>query len=148
MRGFSLIETMIALVILTFGLLSAGQMLFIAASSGSLARAKGTAAIAAQDRLELLATLYQGNPMDPDLLAGHHGPAQVQIVNPIDATTLNRYRIEWDISPVPDPRPGKSLDAKVVTVTVAPSLSGGTLNNKPGMNKTVNVSTILSQKTR
>jgi prepilin-type N-terminal cleavage/methylation domain-containing protein len=37
MRGFSLIEMMIALVVLTFGLLSTGQMLFIAASSGSLA---------------------------------------------------------------------------------------------------------------
>jgi hypothetical protein len=148
MRGCSLIEMMIALVVLTFGLLSAGQMLFIAASSGSLARSKGAAVIVAQDTLESLAVQYQRDPLAPELATGPHGPEQSEVENPTDASILNRFRIEWSIHPVPDPRPGKLPDAKLITVTVAPSLSGGTLNNKPGLNKTLNVSTILSPRTR
>jgi prepilin-type N-terminal cleavage/methylation domain-containing protein len=148
MQGFGLIEMMVALVVLVFGLLSAGQMLFIAAASDSLARSSGTAAIVAQDRLEFLGDLYQRDPLASDLAVGHHGPIQTEIMNPADAGTLNLYRIEWDVAPVADPRPGKLLEAKLVTVTIAPSRSDGTLNNKAGLNKTLNVGTILSRRTR
>jgi hypothetical protein len=134
--------------VLAFGLLSAGQMLFIAASSGSLARSKGAAAIAAQDKLESLASQYLCDPLAPELALGQHGPEQNDIVNPADASILNRYRIEWSVAPVPDPRPGKLLEAKLIAVTVTPSLSTGTPNNKPGLNKTLTISTILSMRTR
>jgi prepilin-type N-terminal cleavage/methylation domain-containing protein len=146
MSGFSLIEMMIALVVLTFGLLSAGQMLFTAAASDSLARSSGSAAIVAQDRLEFLGDLYQRDPLAADLVTGHHGPVQTGIVNPTDAGTLNLYRIEWDVVPVPDPRPGNLLAAKLVTVTVAPIRTDGALNNKTRLNKTVNVGVVLSQR--
>jgi Tfp pilus assembly protein PilV len=139
---------MIALVVLLVGLLSAGQMLFIAAASDSLARSCGTAAIVAQDRLESLGDLYQRNPLAADLTTGHHGPDQTETVNPADAGILNVYRIEWDVLQVSDPRPEKYLDAKLVSVTVAPAMSNGTLNNKAGLNKTLNVSTILSARNR
>jgi prepilin-type N-terminal cleavage/methylation domain-containing protein len=147
-QGFGLIEVMIALVVLLFGLLSAGQMLFIASASDSFARSSGTAAIVAQDRLEFLGDLYEQDPMASDLTAGHHGPDQTVIVNPTDAGILNVFRIEWDVTPVSNPRPGKSLDAKLVNVTVAPSQSNGNLNSKAGLNKTINVSTILSTRNR
>ena len=100
MRGFTLIEMMIALVVLTFGLLTAGQMLFIAASSGSLARSKGTAAIIAQHKLESLAGLYQQDPLTADLTLGDHGPEQTQIINPSNGTILNRNNIQWNVSSV------------------------------------------------
>ncbi len=148
MQGFSLIEMMIALLVLTFGLLSAGQMLFVAASSGSLARSKSAAAIAAQSKLESLAALYQQDPLALDLAAGYHGPVQVNLLNPADASTLNLFRIEWNISPVPDPRPGMALDGKLVKVTVIPSLPGGRPNNRPRFNKILSVSTIISPRTR
>lgn len=148
MRGYSLIEVMFALVLLTFGLLSAGQMLFITASSSSLARSKSTAAIAAQEMLESLAALYQRDSLAPDLAPGSHDPVQIEIANPVDASTLNRFRIEWNISPVPDPRPGKTLNAILLAVTVTPSLSQGTSNNKPGLNKILNVTTILTPDAR
>lgn len=145
MRGFSLIEMMIALAVLTFGLLAAGSVLFIGASSGSLARSKGTAALAAQDKLESLAFLYLRDPLAGDLAMGYHGPVQTEVVNPVDAGVLNQYRIEWVVRSVPDPRPGKSLDAVLVVVTVSPELPGGNPNRKAGWNKTVVVSTILGQ---
>ena len=148
MRGFSLLEVMIALLVLTAGLLSAGQALFVAASSGSLARSKGAAAIAAQDMLESLSASYQQDPSNADLALGGHGPRQTQVTNPVDNSVLNRYSITWEVRPVPDPRAGKTLDAKLLTVTVAPALPGGEMNSKPWMNKILNVSTILSMRMR
>ncbi len=143
MRGFGLIEIMISLVVLSFGLLTAGQMLFVAASSSSLARSKGAAAILAQDRLESLAGLYQQDPDNPDLLPGDHGPMETAVDNPADNAILNRYRIAWNVGTVPDPRPGRRLGAKRVSVTITPAIAGGAANSKPRMNKILNVSTIL-----
>ena len=143
MRGFSLVETMMALVVLAFGLLAASQLLFITASSSSLARSKGTAAIAAQSRLESLAALYGQNPSAAALATGSHGPEETVVMNPADETVLNNYRVEWKVSSVADPRPGKVLDAKLVTVRVTPSLPGGTENSRPGMNKVLYVSSIF-----
>jgi len=148
MRGFSLLEVMIALLVLTAGLLSAGQILFVAASSNSLARSKGAAAIVAQDILESLATDYQHDFSAADLVPGNHGPRLAQVKDPVDGRVLNCYSILWNVFPVPDPRPGKTLDAKLVTVTIAPALPNGEMNSKPGMNKILNVSTILSRRTR
>jgi Tfp pilus assembly protein PilV len=144
MRGFSLVEMTIALLVLTFGLLSAGQLLFVAASSDTLARSKGTAALAAQNLLESLSDLYRQDPSAADIAWGSHGPSQTKIVNPADGGVLNRYSLEWSVNPVPDPREGKHLEARLVTVTVVPVLPEGAPNSKPGLNKALNVSTVLS----
>ena len=72
-EGFSLIEIMIALVILTFGLLATAQLIYISVGSGSLARSKQTASIAAQQRMEYLSDLYRLNPDAEDLAPGSHG---------------------------------------------------------------------------
>src|SRR5512139_1532289 len=77
--GFTLIEMLIALVILTFGLLSAGQLMYVAMGSASLARSKGTAATVASDRLEFLADVYRRNRLDASLADGNHGPEVVQV---------------------------------------------------------------------
>jgi prepilin-type N-terminal cleavage/methylation domain-containing protein len=144
MRGFSLIEMMIALVVLTFGLLTAGQMLFIAASSSSLARSQGAAAILAQDELESLAGVYQRDPLDLALSNGGHGPRQAEVANPVDGSILNRYNVTWDVSDVPDLRPGMRLNSKLVRVAIVPISATGAANSQPGMNKIMSVSTVLS----
>jgi type IV pilus assembly protein PilV len=143
-RGFSLVEVMIALSILVFGLLAAGQMLFIASASGSLARSKGTAAIAAQDRLETLADLYRIDPSSMDLTAGDHGPVRTEITNPNDRTTLNLFEITWNISGVSDPRPKTLKDVKLIRVTVTPIQHNGEINSRPNLNKILNVMTVFS----
>jgi prepilin-type N-terminal cleavage/methylation domain-containing protein len=144
--GFSLIEMMIALTILTFGLLAAGPLLYIAASSASLARSKDTAGVAAQDLLEFLSDLYRRNPSAGDLAFGDHGPRQTQIANPADETILNRFDMNWTISNIDDPRPAKVVDAKLVRVTITPIQSDGSKNYKPSFNKVLSVTTILSPK--
>jgi prepilin-type N-terminal cleavage/methylation domain-containing protein len=148
MRGFTLIETMIALAVLTFGLLAAGQMLFIAASLGSLARSKGTAAIIAQHKIESLENLYQQDPSAADLTFGRHGPEPTNVINPANGIILNQDNVAWNVSSVLDARPGVVPDSRLVTVIVAPALLSGAENSKPGLNKILNVTTIFSPKMR
>ncbi len=143
-EGFTLIEMLIALVILTFGLLAAGQLLAAAMGSASLARSKGSAATAAQNRLEYLADLYRQSPAASDLTVGSHGPIQSQVLNPINGRVLNRFNISWTVATVSDPRAGKTLFARQVTVTVTPINSAGAVNNRAGLNKVVSVGTIFS----
>jgi prepilin-type N-terminal cleavage/methylation domain-containing protein len=147
-NGFSLIETMIALAILTFGLLAASPMIYTAVRSNSLARSQSTAGIAAQNKLELLAEVYRRNPSDKDLMPGSHGPDQIRIVNPNDESILNRYHIHWTVSLVPDPRPGRISDARLVQVAVTPIGLDGAENSRPGFNKILNISTIFSPELR
>jgi prepilin-type N-terminal cleavage/methylation domain-containing protein len=146
--GFSFIELMMAIAVLTFGLLAAGQLFYVAASSGSLANAKGTAAIAAQNMLEYLSDLYMRDASADDLLLGNHGPLRTQTANPVSGAILNRYAVSWNVSRVSDPRPGKDIDARLIRITVSPIQADGSMNSRPSFNKILNISTILSATTR
>jgi prepilin-type N-terminal cleavage/methylation domain-containing protein len=143
-RGFSLVELMIALTILTFGLIAVSQLFYIAASAGSLASSKGSAAVAAQNKLEYLADLYRQDSGADDLTLGSHGPQQTLVMNPINGAVLNRYAVSWDVSHISDPRPGKTLDARLIRMTVAPIKANEARNSSPSLNKIVNISTIFS----
>jgi prepilin-type N-terminal cleavage/methylation domain-containing protein len=143
-QGFTLIEMMIALAFLAFGLLAVSQMLYIAAESTSLARSKSTAAIAAQNMIETLGAAYRQDVSSPDLAPGTHGPLQTQVLNPTDESILNRYDIRWTVESIPDPRPGKAVSARRVRITVAPIQENGADNNRVGLNKTLNVATVFS----
>jgi prepilin-type N-terminal cleavage/methylation domain-containing protein len=145
--GFSLVEMMVALFILSFGLLAAGQMMYVAVSSVSLARTKGNISIAAQDRLEYLADMYARDPGSADLTDGNHGPVQVQFVDPASHVALNRFQITWNVSTVTDPRPGKVLKAKKVEVTVRPIDNAGTIRFRVFSNKATVVVGIFSPST-
>ncbi len=142
--GFTLVEMLIAIIILTFGLLAAGQLLMVAMGSSSLSRSKGGAASAAANKVEFLADLYRQNPNAADLTTGSHGPEVVQILNPINNRVLNRFNVNWTVATVPDPRAGKNLNARMVTVTATPIDGSGASHNMAGLNKTVSVSSIFS----
>jgi len=141
--GFSLLETLIAIVVIGSALLVAAEMLYAALASGSLARAKGTAAQAAQDRMELLAGIYARNRDAAELTPGEHGPESVVILNPVTHAELNRYSVAWTVSEVPDPRPGKILIARQIVVTVTPVDAEGKRNLKANLNKAVSLATII-----
>jgi Tfp pilus assembly protein PilV len=146
--GFSFIELMMALIVLTFGLLAAGQLFYVAASSGSLANAKGSATIAAQNQIEHLSDLYRRDPTANDLALGDHGPLQTQMKNPVNGAILNRYAISWHVSRVSDPRPGKDIDARLVRVIITPIQAEGAINSRPPFNKILSINTIFSPSTR
>ncbi len=140
-QGFSLIETLIALLLLTTGLLAAGQLIYSTFGSSSLARSKMTAAIAAQDAIEQLSALYARNPLADDFASGDHGPRQAEFPNPLDETVLNRYSVVWNIREIPDPRPGKKLNARIARITIIPEFQ------QTRFNKILQVSTILGPET-
>jgi Tfp pilus assembly protein PilV len=142
--GFSFIELLMALIVLTFGLLAAGQFFYVAASSGSLVNAKGSATIAAQNQLEYLSDLYKRDSSAHDLALGNHGPLQTQIKNPVNGAILNRYAISWNVSCVSDPRPGKDIDARLVQVIITPIQADGGMNSHPPFNKILSINTIFS----
>jgi len=146
-EGFTLVEALIAVFVLAFGLIAAGQMIFVAASSSALARCKGNATLLAQGKLEYLADLYSRDPGLMEFDDGEHGPEQVDVPNPSGHSVLNRYNISWTVSEVPDPRAGVELKAKRVTVSVTPIDAANQKNLRASFNKVVTVSTILSAKT-
>lgn len=143
-NGFSLIEIMIALIPATFGLLAAGQLLYVALSTASLARSKETASFVAMDTLESLSDLYFRDRSHENLAPGNHGPQVIEVTNPNTGSVLNRFRITWTVENIHDPRPGKTPDARRVLVTVIPMGSGNKINNRPPFNKALRISTIFS----
>ena len=143
-EGFSLVEALMAILILSVGFMFLGQIMVSSVGSTLLARSKGTAGLAATNKLEVLALKYRANPSDTDFTIGNHGPEQVEIVNPNDNSKLNRYNVGWTVGSVSDPRSGVTLSAVKVTVTVTPIGSGTTANNKVGQNKVINATTIFS----
>src|SRR5439155_17664884 len=98
--GFTLLETLVALDIRTFGLLAAGQMMYLAMGSNSLSRSKGSAITVAQDRREFLSDRYRPSAAVPDLTVGTHtflvaagetAPVPVEVKYLNDNTRLNRF---------------------------------------------------------
>jgi prepilin-type N-terminal cleavage/methylation domain-containing protein len=146
MQGFSLIEMLVATLILTFGLLAAGQLISASLASSSLSRSKETASIIAQTKAESLALLYRRNPALPDLTPGSHGPEQTEVLNPLDGRALNKFALSWIVATVPDPRAGVTLPARSITVTARPVDSAGSPNKKISLNKAVSISTLISSR--
>ena len=143
-QGFSLIEVMIALIIAATGLLAAGHLIFIAVSSASLARSKGTAALAAQNMLETISCLYAVDQTHNQLTPGNHGPQEMKIMNPNTGNVLNHFSITWTAENVQDPRPDVIPVARCVRVTVTPVRSGSVVNYRPPFNKIMNIATVFS----
>lgn len=139
-------EALVALFILSFGLLAAGQLTCVAINSRTLARSKAAAAVVAQSKMESLAALYQSDPADAALQGGSHGPEVVTVVDPGTGACLNRFDVAWHAGPVADPRPGKELRALKVTVTVTPLGPGREKNLKAWQNKEIRVTRIFSWK--
>jgi hypothetical protein len=143
-EGFTLVESLLALLVLVSGVLAAGQLIYVGMASTSLARSKGTAAVAAQDKLEFLADLFRRDPEAPDLRHGPHGPEQATVLNPLSGQPLNRYSLEWTVTRVPDPRPGKLLAAVQVAMKVTPVGRTTAPNYRASLNKVVHVTAVFS----
>jgi type IV pilus modification protein PilV len=117
-RGFSLIEALIALFILSVGLLSVAQLMMVSLDRSEAAKYDTKAVQLAQAKVEELRLLF-GRSVDSgqtpeDLSAGSHGPITVELENPDDRIQNQRsFQVSWDV---------QELDAgqKTVVVTVTP----------------------------
>ena len=106
-EGFTLLEVIAAISILTFGLLGVASMQTTSMRTNFTADRLTEGTIWAQDKLEELMALPN---TDSDLSEGSHGPQTVFSAN-------NTYTIAWDV--VDNVDPGSPVDnAKLITVRV------------------------------
>jgi len=145
MNGFGLIELMVAIFILAFGLLATGQLVYSSLGLNSLARAKSTAEWTAKSTMESLADLYRRNPEAEELKPGSHPPVFSQIINPVNKSVLNSYKTTWFIEEITDPRPDKVLAGRYVSVQVAPVQQEESKKPHAFQNKILTVNTIFSR---
>lgn len=121
-RGFSLIEALIALFILSVGLLSVAQLMMVSLDRSEAAKYDSKAIQLAQAKVEELRLLF-GRSVDsgqtpPDLSTGSHGPITVELENPDNRIQNHRrFQVSWNVT---------DLDAgqKAVVVTVTPVAAG------------------------
>ena len=120
-QGFSLIECMMAVAILSITMLGVIQLFGISIRQSSFARYNTLAVVVAQDKLEQLQAEYNyewetGAPA-ASLTDGPHGPETVILQAPAGSGTGDReFEVSWDVDVS-----GTGL-SKSVTATVAPDV--------------------------
>ncbi len=139
-KGFTLVESMIAVAVLTISLLGLAQLMTVATQQSAFSRYNTMAIEVAYQKFEQLRTqfnneLITGTP-ETDLTAGSHptgspGYETVTLAAPsYSAMGDHQFQVSWTIA--------VSGDDKTVTVTVDPMVANARLN------QTLNVSTILA----
>jgi prepilin-type N-terminal cleavage/methylation domain-containing protein len=130
-RGFSLVEVMIAILILTVGLLSLAQMMLVATNSNALSGRMTASAALAKEQLELLkAAPFYTNPAD--ISVGSINP-MLQVGGAIDsdqsAGGQNYFQYyDPDGQPlVPNGPAGAAYVVRWQVQQVVPPLGNGTL---------------------
>ena len=93
-RGFTLIEVMVAVVVLSIGLLAVVKMSMMYMNSNTYNNQSAACTIYAQEKMEELLDL---SAADTDLNVGTHSDAS----NPV-RSTFNRFWTVTDDDPVPD----------------------------------------------
>jgi len=107
-QGFTLIEVIIAIGLLTFGILAVASMHISAIQGNSFAAQVTQGTTWAQDKLEELMALPYTHA---DLTAGDHGPQ-------VELSSAWHYTITWNVADDP-PIDGTPVDnTKLITVTV------------------------------
>ncbi|HRV06921.1 MAG TPA: prepilin-type N-terminal cleavage/methylation domain-containing protein [Acidobacteriota bacterium] len=117
--GFTLVEALAALFLLTISLMALAQLMLVALQQHELAKYDTKALNLAQAKLEELRTAY-GNEIESgitpaELAPGDHGPEAVELSVPEGTLqgTL-QFRISWRVTEI-------SSGRKEVVVTVAPN---------------------------
>ena len=101
--GFSLIECMVALLVLTAGLLGLAQLFGLALHQAAYARNNSMLSAEAMERLEDLRSQYnyglKAGAMPSNLSAGNHGPVTITLDG---ATGSNQgavsFKISWTVT--------------------------------------------------
>ena len=127
--GFTLLEVIVAIVVLTVALLGLAQMIMVSVEQYAFARWDTKATQVAQSKLENLKSLFSGEVEtgvdDADLVTGDHGPEMVTLAAPSSTWgEPSDFWVRWQISdltggqkliainvtpPVPNPRQNETI---------------------------------------
>jgi len=140
-KGFTLMECMIAMIVLLIGCLGLAQLMTVSARQNAFARYNTMALEVAQMKLEQLGTQYNNEletaTTDADLTAGTHptGSPGYQLVT-LDEPTYSsmgdsQFQVTWVVT--------VAGSQKTMTVTVAPQAQNNLVNTS------LTLSTIFSQ---
>lgn len=132
--GFTIVEAMMAGVILVFGLVMVIHLFAVAAADFTFARSQSLAVQAAQHKMETLVEQYRMG----SALASSTTPDVVTFPNPNDPNNpFSRFQVSWTVSPL-------SRGAQVLQVMVIPARSDTVTNIKPNLNKVVILRTVVA----
>ena len=106
-KGFTLLEVMIAIAILSFGILAVASMQTSSIYGNSVANRLTEGTSWAGNKMEELLTVPD---TDAGLSSGPHGPETVM-------SGVNRYDVNWEVIDSVDPS-DPLADAKLIIVTV------------------------------
>jgi prepilin-type N-terminal cleavage/methylation domain-containing protein len=106
-KGFTLVEVMIAIAVLAFGILAVASMQTSSVHGNSLANRLTEGTSWAGDKMEELLTIPD---TDVALSNGTHGPETVM-------SGVNKYDINWEVIENVDPS-NPLADAKLIIVTI------------------------------
>ncbi len=140
-KGFTLVECMIAMVVLLIGCLALAQLMGVSARQNAFARYNTVALEVAQMKLEQLGTQYNNElekgTTDADLTAGAHpaGAPGYELVT-LDEPTYSsmgdsQFQVTWVVT--------VAGSQKTMTVTVAPQAQNNLVNTS------LTLSTIFSK---
>ena len=132
-RGFSLIEAMVALLILTISLLALAQLMFVSLDKSQFANYDTKAIHLAQAKVEELRNLFgwqiSSGQDASDLTAGSHGPETIALQAAGETLQGQRnFQVSWQVTNLAGGR-------KSVAVTVAPVIAN------PRQNETLTINT-------
>ncbi len=132
--GFTLLEVIVAIVVLTVALLGLAQMIMVSVEQYAFARWDTKATQVAQSKLENLKSLFSGEVEtgvdDADLVTGDHGPEMVTLAAPSGTWgEPSDFWVRWQISDL-------TGGQKLIAITVTPPVPN------PRQNETI---TVMSQ---
>lgn len=131
-RGFSLVETLVSMVIMMVGLVAVAQLLAVSVHTHTLGRRTSEAAMFATAKIEELAKLNHSTAPAVQITPGGVDSLGANITNYWDQTATG-YTRRWQVTA------GPVAGSRRLTVRVVPPV-----NRTPWL-KPVNVTTILRQ---